>query len=57
MHAIAIFAVNEHLMQLQAEAAQRRMLRAGKPGRVATLVSALRSAITPRVAPTGTSPA
>jgi hypothetical protein len=48
MHAYAVFAVNEHMEYLLAEAAQRRALRADKPSlreRIASAAATVRNAV------------
>ncbi len=45
MNAYAIFAVNEHMEFLLAEAAQRRALRTDKPGLLKRIASAASSAL------------
>jgi hypothetical protein len=55
MNGIAIYYVNQHLMDLQDEARQFRLVTAaGKPSLIARLVAALRSASGAR--PTNASP-
>ncbi|HET7725875.1 MAG TPA: hypothetical protein VFK54_00995 [Candidatus Limnocylindrales bacterium] len=58
MHAFAIFAVNEHIAELQAEAARERLLRsrnAVRAGRVALALARLSAAFrAPEASPTTT---
>jgi hypothetical protein len=49
MNAFAVFVVNEHLMELRDEAAQRRALQGPKPGygqRIAAAAARVKAAIT-----------
>ena len=58
MHAFAIFAVNEHIAELQAEAARERLLQSTKvekPGRIAFALARLSAAFrAPEASPTTT---
>lgn len=58
MHAFAIFAVNEHIAELQAEAARERLLRSrtvAKPGWIASALARFSAALrAPEASPTTT---
>lgn len=45
MHAFAIFAVNEHIAELQAEAHRRRQARTDQPGTIRRILAAVSAAL------------
>ena len=51
MHAAAIFVVEAHLAELQAEAAARRIAKKGGPGRFSRLIAAARATLATRPEP------
>lgn len=52
MHAAAIFVVEAHLAELQAEAAARRIAqKSARPGRIGRLIAAIRASLAARPEP------
>ena len=51
MHAAAIFVVEAHLAELQAEAAARRVAKKDAPGRIERLFAAARASLNDRPEP------
>ena len=51
MHAAAIFVVEAHLAELQAEASARRIATQGGPSRISRLIAAVRASLATRPEP------